>query len=86
MITIDRTPAGLLLTPSGAAPVLITDAAIPSALGPAIVALTLGTHAAQRARTEGYAAGHADGLTAGRETAEREWAGRVRRAENGAAA
>ena len=56
MITIDRTPAGLLLTPSGAAPVLIADAAIPSALGPAIVALTLGTHAAQRARTEGYAA------------------------------
>ena len=31
MITIDRTPAGLLLTPSGAAPVLIADAAI---LGP----------------------------------------------------
>lgn len=79
MITIDRMPAGLLLTPSGASPVLITDAAIATALGPAIVALTLGTHAAARARTEGYAAGHADGLAAGRETAEREAAGRVRK-------
>ena len=36
MITIDRTPAGLLLTPTGAAPVLITDAAIATALGGAI--------------------------------------------------
>lgn len=84
MITIDRTPAGLLLTPTGAVPVLITDAAIPTALGPAIVALALGTHAAARARTEGYATGHADGLAAGRETAEREAAGRARK--HGAAA
>lgn len=68
MITIDRLSDGLLLTPSGtAAPVLITDAALSAALGPAIVALTLGVHAAERARIEGYARGHGDGLAEGRD-------------------
>ncbi|KPV50189.1 hypothetical protein SE17_28425 [Kouleothrix aurantiaca] len=56
MITIHRLSDGLLLTPSGtAAPALITDAALSAALGPAIVALALGVHAAERARVEGYA-------------------------------
>lgn len=67
MITIDRITDGLLLTPSGtAAPVLITDAALPTALGPAIVALALGVHAAERARVEGYARGYREGLADGR--------------------
>ena len=81
MITIDRLSDGLLLTPSStAAPVFITDAALPVALGPAIVALALGVHAMERARVEGYAHGHGDGLAEGRAAERLEHERRVRRA------
>lgn len=80
MIIIDRITDGLLLTPPGAAPILITDAALPAALGPAIVALALGVHAAERARVEGYARGHGDGLADGRAAERRAHETRRRRA------